>query len=427
MLLLDLIVFRTICSMEKNKGQTFKSILDIIVLGGIIGVVNWLVSRGDFGWLGLNPTPWLLVPVMIGARYGAVQGLLTGVLSSGLIAIINAKGNMDDTQDFLREHPFFFSSLVLMGYLCGEVRRRMKGRHLELYDTCRDQKDTLNRLNAELELTREARQELQEHLALHNVTMSGLDDDLRKLVMGPQDGLMDGLLGLLHQHADVTSAALYRRSGGHLERVAVMHPTAPLKEKLSLDEVPLARRALEDRSVVSVKVPTETNADQPFLAALPYEDHGQEGLLLVQDMPLKSFNWSRLARIELMLLWTFAMQHLRKEFGEAGTLVPLEAWKVLLSQALVTEQMHHIPSIVMKIKPDAENEKALLKSLAATAAATKLPGTGELVVLLPMGGEMEAGALMAEWQRLGVKQHAVKYPVLGKANVEEFWKHLVQP
>ena len=404
-----------------------KCVRDVIVLGGMVAAVNWLVSRSDFGWLDLNPTPWLLVPVLIGARYGAVAGLLGGVVTGALIAAVHGGRVMDETKGFVQDHPFYFSALVLIGYLAGECGRWLGGSKATLEQKCKAQAFELQRMSAELELQREAKHELQNRLALHNATLAGLDDDLRKLVTSSPESLMAGLLTLLHQHAQVTSAGLYLRRGDKLERVAVLHPTKPLKESLTLDENPLARRALEERSVMSVKSAMETTKDQPFLAALPFERRDVEGVLLVQDMPLRAFNWPNLARIELIMLWTFAMDLVRGQFGSPGELVPLEAWKVLISQAIDTDQLHDVPSMVVKQEVDAATEKTILKMLPPTAAATRLPEGSAIAILLPLAGEMEAGALVAEWQRLGIKKSPVKYPVTRGPSAEEFWKHVLQP
>ncbi len=413
--------------MEQHPRQIVKCVRDVIVLGGMIATVNGLVSRSDIGWLELNPTPWLLLPVLVGARYGAFAGLLTGAVTSALIAAMHGGRSVDETKAFLQDHPFYFSALVLMGYLAGECGRWLSGSKNDLASKCKQQAFELERMSAELELQREAKHELQNRLALHNATLAGLDDDLRKLVTGSPEALMAGLLTLLHQHAQVTSAGLYLRRGDKLERVAVLHPTRPLKESLTMDENPLARRALEERSVMSVKSATETTKDQPFLAALPFERRELEGVLLVQDMPLRAFNWSNLARIELIMLWTFAMDLVRGQFGAPGELVPIEAWKVLINQAIATDQLHDVPSMVVKQEVDAATEKTILKMLPPTAAATRLPESSSLAILLPLAGEMEAGALVAEWQRLGIKKSPVKYPVTRGPSAEEFWKHVLQP
>lgn len=413
--------------MDQSPRQILKCVRDVIVLGGMVAVVNGLVSRADFGWMELNPTPWLLVPVLIGARYGALAGLFSGALTGVLIAVVQGGRSVDATKDFLQDHPFFFSALVLAGYLAGECGRWLSGSKVLLDERCQKQAFELQRMSAELELQREAKHELQSRLALHNATLAGLDDDLRKLVTGSAESLMAGLLTLLHQHAQVTSVGLYLKRGDKLERVAVLHPTKPLKESLSLDENPLARRALEERSVMSVKAAMDTTKEQPFLAALPFERRDQVGVLLVQDMPLRAFNWSNLARIELIMLWTFAMDLVRGQFGAPGELVPVEAWKVLINQAIATDQLHDVPSMVIKQQVDAASEKTILKMLPPTAAATRLPEGSALAILLPLGGEMEAGALVAEWQRLGIKKSPVKYPVTRGPSAEEFWKHVLQP
>lgn len=413
--------------MEQNPRQIVKCVRDVVVLGGMIAMVNWLVARTDFGWLELNPTPWLLLPVLIGARYGAVAGIFGGAVTGALIAAVQGGRAMEETKAFVQDHPFFFSALVLIGYLAGECGRWLSGSKMTLDEKCRKQAFELERMSAELELQREVKHELQNRLALHNATLAGLDDDLRKLVTGSPESLMAGLLTLLHQHSQVTSAGLYLRRGDRLERVAVLHPTKPLKESLTLDENPLARRALEERSVMSVKSALETTKDQPFLAALPFERRDQEGVLLVQDMPLRAFNWPNLARIELVMLWTFAMDQVRGQFGAPGELVPMEAWKVLINQAIDTDQLHDVPSMVVKQEVDAATEKTILKMLPPTAAATRLPESSSIAILLPLGGEMEAGALVAEWQRLGIKKSPVKYPVTRGPSAEEFWKHVLQP
>jgi len=413
--------------MASNQGQLLKALRDVVVLSGLLGCINWLVNRQDLGWMMLNPTPWLLVPLLVGVRYGVVSGMIGGAVAGALVAMTNAKFVIEEMKDLVQDHPYFFSALVLAGYLAGEGGRLLRGQQAALEEASEAQGEALNRLKAELELTRETRHELQQHLALHNATLAGLDEDLRKLVTGSPEGLLQGLLSLLHQHAQVTSAALYRRSGKGLQRIAVIHPTAPLKEQLSLDEMPLARRALEERSVVSVKTAMETTPGQPFLAAVPFERGGEEGVLLVQDMSLQAFNWANLARIELIMLWTFAMQQVRQQFGAPAALVPVDTWKKLLAQALTTEQLHHVPSMVMKVHVEPATETEFLKAMPATAVATRLPDTSSVAVLLPLAGEMEASALVNEWQRQGKKTRLAKYPVIGGPDVETFWLHVLTP
>lgn len=77
--------------MQQIERQTGKCIRDVVVVGGMLAVLNLLIARSDFGWIKLNPTPWILLPVLIGGRYGLTPGLISGLLSSLAIALVQAR------------------------------------------------------------------------------------------------------------------------------------------------------------------------------------------------------------------------------------------------------------------------------------------------------------------------------------------------
>ena len=52
----------------------------VAALFGLLALVNWMVSPADPGWLSLNPTPWLVLPVLFGVRYGVACGFGAGLL-----------------------------------------------------------------------------------------------------------------------------------------------------------------------------------------------------------------------------------------------------------------------------------------------------------------------------------------------------------
>jgi hypothetical protein len=240
--------------------------------------------------------------------------------------------------------------------------------------------------------------------------------------------MMDSLLGLLHQQALITSAALYRRVGNDLLRLAALHPASVLKEELTLDTVPLARRALEEHAIASAKSALETSEDQPFLVAIPFRHEDSEGVLLVQDMPLATFGWQHLARIELILVWVFSLLRARKQMGSPGKLVDESTFKAALDQALLTEQMHHLPSMVVKILVDDEAElKTMLRQVPATALATRLTSPNGAAVLLPFAGEMEAASLYQEWHKPDTAWRITRYPVVDTASTTDFWAHVLKP
>lgn len=414
--------------MEETRAYIVRSIRDLIALGALIGLINWGLSPSDFGWLSLNPSPWLLFPALMGARHGIFSGLLAGVLGGLSIAMVNGGHDPYSLRELLQAHPFFFSALALVGFLAGEGGRVLRQENARLLRGHKHLGEQLQQTDAELELVREARHQLQQHLALHNASAAGLDDELRKVLSTQAGNVMDALLTLLHQQTLITSAALYRKSGDRLRRVAVIHPTTPLGTELTLDEVPLARRAMEEQAIASVKSALETTPGQPFLAAIPFGSGEEEGVLLVQDMPFVSFNWAQLARLELILVWTFSLLRAQKQMVAGERLVDLGTFKAALDRAVITEQTHHLPSVVVKFSADSEPDlKDLLRHVPPTALATRLPDQHGVAVLLPFGGEMEAAVISREWQKQGGTFRVSHYPVIDTATGGDFWTHVLKP
>ena len=45
-------------------------ILDFCGFGFLLAALNFWAAPGDAVWLSANPSPWLLLPVYLGCRYG---------------------------------------------------------------------------------------------------------------------------------------------------------------------------------------------------------------------------------------------------------------------------------------------------------------------------------------------------------------------
>ncbi len=425
--------------MQQFDRRPIYSIRDALLIAGVLALINALTAKGDPGWLNLNPTPWLLLPALIGGRYGVSPGLVSGVVAAAGIALMQAQAAGEQAPVFARQHPFFFTSLVLSGFLMGEMNRLGRARRREQQETSQRLTDEASRMAAELELARETKHELQRHLALLNAPIASLDTDLRKLMTDPPAQLMSGLLDVLQRHVGISSAAMYQveQTGTNLRRLTAMHPSQALAEVLPLESARLAEQALDSRMMASLSDPLQTSTAQPFLIAAPWERTGRSGVLLVQDMPLQCYDGPGLARIELILQWVFTLDRHRSglaaEEGVAG-MVGLEEFKALIARALEAERIHHLPSVVVKATftqaGDARGGKAerqLLQCLPPAAFRTRLPDDGSLAVLLPFSGETEALALGQDLAKAGPPVKVAHYLVVGPASREDFWAHLVLP
>jgi hypothetical protein len=421
--------------MIKTEPTFLASLRDVVVIGSVLAVVNWLFARADFGWFSLNPTPWLLLPILIGARYGLTTGLVSGLATVGFVVLVRAQVVEDRPLRVVAgDHLYELCSLVLLGFLAGQWRQLQRNRHTELEKENSGLNDSLDGARAEIELLRQSQQDARRQLALHNVVLANLDEDMHDLLTAPAGGFVSGLLDVIHQHAGVTSMALYQQEGEALVRLAALHPTPPLAERLELSQTPLADRALDERTMATIRDPLTATVEQPFLAAFPWTDGTAGGVLLIQDMPLEAMRWENLARVELILHWAFALARWGRKVGAGGqrqALVPLEDFMLLVGQTLQVEQTHRVPSVVLRadlleqsVAQAPQLPAELLALLPKSAVASRM--NHSLYVLIPFGGHAEGETLSKAFQASGVMVRCCHYVTAGTADVRVFWERLME-
>lgn len=404
---------------------------DALLLTAILAGLNCALQRGDAGWLGLNPTPWLLVPLLIGARYGVWSGTISGLLLATGLAAARAHALDIDPWNLASQIRYPLTSLVIGGFLAGELNRLMRGTNCDLMDENGRLANHVERLKAELELARETRQDLQRQLALHNASFACLDDELRRLVLLPIREALDELLHLLHRAANVTSAGFYLRNGDTLNREAVIHPVAALADAIPLSHAQLAAKALEENAIAALTHPLQISGRHPFLAAIPWNEGPRSGVLLIQDMPIDSFDWQNLARVELMLHWTFVLRaFIRRTESGLNAEAPLEDFLKLLAQALETEQLHGLPSAVIRFDPTEPDQAQRLRHLMTavlpvTAVTTRLPSL-RLAALLPFTSDHAAEAISRSIRERLPGVRMSRFIVTGPATPEDLWSQILE-
>ena len=384
--------------MTKHSGRIFQIIRDALLLFIALTATNLLAARSDFGWLELNPTPWLLPPLLLGARYGFMAGILSGLVSIIIIALGQAGFEHAAASALLREHPFFFTAIALTGTLAGEVRDQItrSSRHAQ-----RDRdiyRSRYEQLQTRLHLALETRHDLERRLATFNAPVAALDDELRGLFDQPAERFDEELLALLHHTSDITSAAIYEINRQTLRRIAALHPTAPLAEELDLQTSALASQAIDQQRMVAVLEISQLSHDQPFIAAIPFTA-GNAGrrVLLVQDLPFAAFNPQNIARLELSLSWVTAIAVMRRPMIANEPVLPREDFELLLGDATHAARLHALPSVLLRLtKADAAGLKKALALLPSTSISSRGTSADALDVLLPFAGRLEASTLSTE-------------------------------
>jgi hypothetical protein len=402
---------------------------DLLALFVILALANLLLQPLDPGWLELNPTPWLIPAALIGIRYGFMSGLGSGLLMAALLSFARSRLHAVEFNELVREHAFFFLSIVVTGAVAGEIGRLLSRRNAVTLAASQHLAEENTRLRHQLHVTDETRHQLQQQLVLFNAPLCALDAELGTLFTYPKDEFPQQLLRVLHRLTHLTSAGIYVLEGDELTQTSALHPTPPLAPLLSLRRTPLAEKALSSGALASVPDATELTEAQPFLAAFPWLDHlGKTSVLLIQDMPLEAFTLQNLARLELVLSWASAITVMRQTFALHADVThntSHEDFLVLLSEAREADRVHKLPSAVLRLDfGTGDQVSAALRHLPNTAITTRLQHKTSVVALLPFSGETEARQICLKIASLAPAAKAQHYLVSSDIAIRDLWTTL---
>ncbi|MES2466992.1 MAG: hypothetical protein V4675_06800 [Verrucomicrobiota bacterium] len=382
---------------------------DVVAIGGGLALLNLLTVPSDLGWLSLNPSPWIVLPLLTGARHGFRWGFLSGAVASLLLL-----GTLLLTQrDMVAAHSLFFLALPALGLLAGEA-------HSLLAVRVPERETTVEVLTALPALTPQpadpgvgprvadiAQIQLPpEPPAGPEAEPAPLELQLRGL-FEPGTGLVfPNLLRLLQANTGVTDAALYKIEGTSLTRTALLGTDEALPECLPLSETGIAHLAVTRQSLVTCRQVWSTVPAQhsPWLAALPWpvSSGAARYLLLIHRMDGNAVNWRTFSRIQMICRWVAQFMELRQLDGmsepTAGPLVVTpEIFRRSAADAAAAYREHSLPSTVVAFRlasGSTPEHAARLGTLVApqmrtTDIATQHP-EGTIEVLLTFDGPLEA-------------------------------------
>lgn len=375
---------------------------DAVTIGLVLAVLNFITAPQDPGWLSLNPSPWVLLPLLTGARYGFRWGFLSGAVAS--LAML---GTLLLTQrDAVALNNLFFLALPTIGLLAGEAHGLFATRLAERDDAVEVLTTQRDHLGADLEVAEDARFQLQERLALLNADTTSLDLQLRHLFEPGSGPVFPHLLRLLRDTAGVNDAALYQINGTLLNRLALLGAAEALPDSLSLAETEIAHLAVTRQSLVTCRqvwatVPAQNS---PWLAALPWpvSSGAPRHLLLIHRMNFNAVNWRTFSRIQMICRWVAQFMELRGLDGQteptAGPLVVTpEVFRRTAADAASAHREHSLPSTVVafRLAPGASAEHAhrlgmlVAPQMRTTDLATQ-HADGTIEVLLTFDGPRDA-------------------------------------
>jgi hypothetical protein len=384
-------------------------IRDLVVLALILLAANYVIHRDQPGWTILNPSPYLVIPVLLGGRYGFKAGVI-GAVGACLCIFIAEMTFGDRNFKYLIEDQYFLlvSTLIaaaISGALhsfLGSKRDGIETENAELSAQCAE-------LKRSLEVSREAQHLLQQNLALQGAEVCSFDLELRRLFDPEAGPILPATLELLNRFSGVSDAAFYTvdAKSGKLTQEARMGSKSALPDVLNLHEVAIANAALDADKMITCKEIWKDTPDlrNTYIAALPWknEEDTTVRLLLIHRMPFNSVNWQNFARIQLVCDWVSSIDGVTT--GCAADRVALEIkekkFDQFVEKAVDTAAKNSLPSTVIIFTAAVlgsmsagELRSLITPHLRSSDLFTVGEGTSpRLSVLLPMEGERDASLL----------------------------------
>ena len=260
-------------------------------LFALLALVNCVVVPGDAGWFAANPTPFLLIPVLLGVRYGFGAGFGAGVFT---VLLLVAGRSMVGQGLSLSEHRYTLIAFPLLGVILGQVSASMRRRGSGLEEESEQLRRANRQGRAERELLLLSRQDLQQRLELHGVETDSLDEKVGKDLMATDcEFSASALLGTLARVNHVGSAALYEVPPGSrsaaLVRVASLGGCEHFPEYLLRDDHQIVAEALARNCFLVQKTLLQSPPSQRpgHLAAYPIKDVDRTTthVLIVRELP----------------------------------------------------------------------------------------------------------------------------------------------
>jgi hypothetical protein len=335
--------------------------VDFIAVALLLAITNYFLAPQDPAWLQLNPTPLLLLPLLLGVRYGFLPGIFAGLAASGFcLAAARFLQPAAPLSDLAQSHRYLLTSLPLAGAVFGQLTdalRKSLHSSQQLASTLDTQNNTLF---AERNLFILAKEDLQQRLGLYGASNASLDEKLLALTDAKENEVAPIFVQLLEDIAHVTSAGLYFDTGPgrnrSLTRLATSGDPALFPDYLDPGDDNLLTKALGRNAFVTQD---ELWKDTPlrgpgYLIAAPMtsrQEPDRRLLLIVQDMPFTELNPHNLCLIQVLCEW-FESLVLNRDDPPAPqpfTAVTQEAFYDALQTAARTHTDQAVPSTIVRL------------------------------------------------------------------------------
>lgn len=290
---------------------------DALVLLLLFAGINFLLEPLRPGWFSVNPNPYLLIPVLMGGRYGSSAGLYSAAaVTLMLCGFAWYADPILDVELFLRGQSVLFFFIFLFGLCSGEVQAFFRRKAAKMELLLEHSSEKMRVLDRDIRNIARVNRELQERLLVSDNRTFAMDLEIRALYECRPEELWKKALLVLNRTEDIACAALYTPAKeDKIVRKAMVGGDPRLAEVIELSASPLVREALVrgEMMILPDLLASGASEKEPFLFAKPLEteNSGRIGVLVVSRMPFFKFDPTSLARIDLTVNWISEILDLR--------------------------------------------------------------------------------------------------------------------
>lgn len=277
--------------------------------------VNILLFPEIPGFLGLKPHPYLVVILLISGRFGLKEGLISAFVATLILAIyvyVDSRPffswNILIEQSFLKSSVSFF----LAGFIVGEMRGFNKTYERNLVQENTDLKAEGSRLNEQLEIVTQIKEELEDRIIGQEETVHSLYQATKSLETLEEEQFFQSLTQITARFTGASKVSLYfiDYSKDSLHRVAKFGWE---DEDITTENIPLYEGmfglVLKNNMISTIKEISD-NADQlKIWESCPYKAYAYVpismasvivGILTIDDIPFLKLNLSTVRILSLI-------------------------------------------------------------------------------------------------------------------------------
>ncbi len=280
--------------------------LDAVVIGAVLVLINVFVDYRDFGLLKLTPSPFFLLPVLLGARYGFGAGVMGGLATAvwvvgGRVVVLSLS-----SREVVLENAFLLASLLLSGALTGEIQMYFQRMLDRSRTAAKEMEARIQRMGTNLNALRDSRDELEKTLATKDNVFLMLNTEIRRLYTYSERDRYHALLLIISRQTKATEASCYVLEEGteQLDRVAHIGNEDALPKTMDVHDIDMVRLAVRQKSVVSVPDIWDMNPSgtKQCLIAQPLVNSAGQVLavVVVTGLPFSQMNGNTVRVIDVI-------------------------------------------------------------------------------------------------------------------------------